>query len=176
MFVKIFYGPNFQMTEQCAVAFGKFDGLHEGHRLLLRELCEIAKERGLKSVVYTFDCNPREVLSGMPIHSLMSIDEKNSKLEELGIDMVVYERFDKKFSQMLPEDFVKDVLVKKLCAKAIVMGSNSTFGSTGAGDISQMKKFGEKYNFFVKEVELLYNEGILLCSSNIRKGILSDLS
>lgn len=174
--MEIFYGPDFQMKENCAVAFGKFDGLHEGHCVLIRKLCEVAKERGLKSVVYTFDRNPREFLGGVALRPLMSVEEKNAKLEELGVDFVVYERFDEKFSQLSPEKFVKEILLKKLSMKAIVMGSNSTFGQNGLGTLDLMKVFGEKYDFFVKEVELLYNEGVLLCSSNIRRGILSDLS
>ena len=173
--MEIFYGPDFQINENCVVAFGKFDGIHEGHRLLIRKLCEVAKEQGLKSVVYTFDRNPREVLGDIAIQRLISIEEKNSKLEELGVDIVIYERFDEEFSQMLPEEFVREILLNKLSMKAIVMGSNSTFGKNGFGNISLMKEFGEKYNFEVNEVELLYNEGILVCSSNVRRGILSDL-
>jgi len=174
--VEIFYGPDFQLAENCAVAIGKFDGMHAGHCLLIGKLCDVAKERGLKSVVYTFDRNPREFLGGMALRPLMSVEEKNKKLEELGVDIVVYERFDEKFSHMLPEEFVINVLLRKLRMKAVVMGSNSTFGQSGLGNLELMKKFGEKYDFCVKEVELLYNEGVLLSSSNIRRGILSDLS
>ncbi|MBP3284751.1 MAG: hypothetical protein J6M02_04565 [Clostridia bacterium] len=173
--MEIFYGPDFCVKENCAVAFGKFDGLHEGHLRLLHELIDLARKRGLKSVVYTFDKNPRAFLSGVELRQLMSIRQKNAMLEKLGVDVVVYERFDEKFSQISPEEFVKEILLKKLSMKAVVMGSNSTFGKNGAGNIALMKFFGEKYDFFVKEVELLYKEGILVCSSNIRKENLSDL-
>ena len=173
--MEIFYGSEIELNDDSVVAFGKFDGIHEGHRLLIRELCETAKEHGLKSVIYTFDRNPKEVLSGEHILCLTSVEEKNEKLKRLGVDVVVYERFDEKFAQISPEEFVKEILLKKLSMKGVVMGSNSTFGKDGVGDISLMKKFGEKYGFSVKEVELLHNEGIVLSSTNIRRGILSDL-
>ena len=173
--MEIFYGPDVCLKEDTVVAFGKFDGLHEGHLRLIGEMCEIAKERGLKSVVYTFDRNPRAFLSGVDLVHLMSIEEKNKRLEELGVDIVVYDRFDEKFSQISPEDFVKEVLLNHLRMKAVVMGSNSTFGKSGAGNISMMKNFGEKYHFFVKETELLYKEGKVVCSSSLRAENLSKL-
>lgn len=174
-YLKILYGPDVCLQEDTVVAFGKFDGLHEGHLRLIHELCRIAKEYGLKSVVYTFDRNPRAFLSGVELAHLMSVEQKNQRLEELGVDIVVYERFDEKFSNVLPEEFVSDILLKKLRMKGIVMGSNSSFGKGGAGDIELMKKFGEKYDFFVKKVELLYKEGVLVSSSNIRRINLSKL-
>jgi len=173
--LEIFYGPDFKIEEDCVVAFGKFDGLHEGHLRLIRELCGIAKEKGLKSVIYTFDRNPRAFLSGVELAQLMSMEKKNAVLSELGVDVVVYERFDEKFSNISPEEFVREVLLKKLSMKGVVMGSNSNFGKDGLGDLSLMKFFGEKYDFFVKEVELLYKEGVLLSSTNIRSGNLSKL-
>lgn len=173
--MEIFHGSDFKLSEGCVVAFGKFDGMHEGHCLVVSELCKVAKERGLKSVVYTFDRNPRAFLSGVEFSHLISVEEKNRRLEELGVDCVVYERFDEKFSQILPEDFVCDVLLGRLCAKGVVMGSNSTFGRDGAGDVFLMRNLGEKYHFFVKEVKLLYKEGKLVSSTNLRRDNLSKL-
>ena len=173
--MEIFHGPDVFLQEDSVVAFGKFDGLHEGHLRLIYELCGIAKERRLKSVVYTFDRNPRAFLSGVELTHLMSVEEKNKRLEELGVDIVIYERFDEKFSKVSPQNFVEDILLKKLQMKGVVMGSNSSFGKDGNGNFALMKKFGEKYHLFVKEVELLYKEGNLVCSSNLRAGNLSKL-
>jgi len=173
--LEIFYGPDFKIDEGCVVAFGKFDGLHDGHLRLIRNLCGIAKEKGLKSVIYTFDRNPRAFLSGVELAQLMSVEKKNEILSELGVDFVVYECFDEKFSNISPEEFVQEILLKKLSMKGVVMGSNSHFGKDGVGDLTLMNFFGEKYGFFVNEVELLYKEGVLLSSTNIRSGNLSKL-
>jgi len=167
--MKILYGPDFRINEPTAVTIGKFDGVHEGHVKVFDFLKETARDLGLKSVVYTFCENPKSVLHNEKIDLLMSNDEKSKAFELLGPDYLVYEKFDEKFYNMQPEEFIKKVLIEKLKVKAIVMGENSTFGKDKAGDIFTMKELGKKYGFKVVTVELLRKNGEIISSTGIRE-------
>jgi len=166
--MQILYGPDFKINTPTAVTIGKFDGLHSGHLRVVDRLKRVAKEFNLDSVVYTFDVNPRLVLQEEKFLPLMSNKEKSDGLELLGVDFLVFEEFNLEFSEMLPEEFVKDVLVGKLNAKFIIMGENSTFGKDRSGNVTLMKKLGERYGFKVEVVELLKENGEVISSSKIR--------
>ena len=96
-------------------------------------------------------------------------------VEKLGVDVLVFENFNKTFANMSPERFVKDILIGKLKATKVVMGSNSTFGKNSKGNIELMKKLAIKYNFEVVEVELLRENGRIVSSTNIRNELKRSL-
>ena len=167
--MQILYGPDFFINSPTVVTIGKFDGLHDGHLKVIYKVKEVAKDYGLKSVVYTFNRNPKLVLNNEKFSSLMSNEEKSEKLDSFGVDYLVYEEFNEKFYNMLPIEFVEDVLVGKLNVKAVVMGENSTFGKDKKGDVRLMKELGEKFGFEVIIVELLKENGEVISSTNIRE-------
>lgn len=167
--MKVLYGPDFKISEDTVVTIGKFDGMHSGHRKVLDEVIKEAQKNKLKSVVYTFLKNPKLVLHQAEFTPLMTNEEKALAICEFGIDYLVYEDFNRIFSMMRPEDFVKNVLVEKLCAKVVVMGQNSTFGIDRTGTVDIMKEFGEKYGFKVICVEMILNNGEIVSSSKIRQ-------
>ncbi len=167
--MKILYGPDFCFNEPMAVTIGKFDGVHEGHIKIINNLIDVSKKYKIKNVVYTFDKNPKIVLNHDNFLPLMSNDEKSYALERLGIDYLVYEKFDENFSNLTPERFVKDILINKLNVRAIIMGENSTFGKERSGDLRLMKDFGKKYGFDVYSVELIRKNGEVISSSSLRK-------
>jgi riboflavin kinase/FMN adenylyltransferase len=163
------------MQQKSVVAFGKFDGVHKGHQKLINILCTEAKSDGRISIVYTFLTHPKLVFSEDKIELLTTNDEKKKLIENLGVDVLVFENFNKTFANMSPERFVKDILVDKLKATKVVMGSNSTFGKHSKGNIDTMKKLAEKYNFEVVEVELLRENGKIVSSTNIRNELKRSL-
>jgi len=173
--MQILRAPNYSIQKESVVAFGKFDGIHKGHQKLINVLCNEAKADNKISVVYTFITHPKLIFSEEKIELLTTNDEKEKMIEKLGVDVLVFENFSKTFANMSPEKFVREVLVKKLCATKVVMGSNSTFGKDSKGNIDIMKKLGNKYGFEVVEVELLKENGKVISSTNIRNELKRSL-
>ena len=174
--MEVLYDPNIEINEETVVAFGKFDGLHKGHLKIINSVISEAKRLGKKSVIYTFLNNPKAYLNKQDIIILMSNEEKKLKLEKLGVDILVFQKFDDKFASISAENFVKDILKVKLKAKEIVIGSNSTFGKESKGNVELLKELSNKYDFEVLEVPLLYENGKVISSSEIRKSYLRERS
>jgi len=166
--MQVLRAPNYIIQKESVVAFGKFDGVHKGHQKLINILCSEAKKDNKISIVYTFYTHPKLIFSEEKIELLTTNDEKEKMIEKLGVDILVYENFNKTFANMSAEKFVKDVLIDKLKATKIIMGSNSTFGKNGKGNIDIMKKLSDKYNFEVIEVELLKENGKIVSSTDLR--------
>jgi len=170
--MQVLYGPNFKIGKPTVVTIGKFDGLHKGHMKVLNKLLSLADKNELDSVVYTFNINPKIVLKHEQFMPLMTNEEKIEKMSNIGVDYLVYEEFDMKFADMMPEEFVRTVLIGKLNTKILVMGENSTFGKDRRGDTALMKSFGDKYGFKVVVVELLKEGGDVISSTRIRQGVI----
>ena len=167
--MEVLYGPNFNIDSKTAVAIGKFDGLHLGHIKIINTLVETSNKLGLKSIVYTFDKNPKLVLNCEKFIPLMTNEDKSKALEKFNIDYLIYEKFDSNFAGLSPEEFVKDVLVKKLNTTAVIIGENSTFGKNRVGNVALMQELGQKYGFQVVVVDLLKENGEVISSSKIRE-------
>ena len=168
--MKVLYGHSNRINKPTAIAFGKFDGLHEGHRLLINTLISEAKSRNLQSLIYTFLQHPANELYNQEIKLLMTNTEKEEELKKLGIDILVFEEFNMKFAELMPEDFVKNILIDKLNCKLIVMGENSTFGKNKTGNLEVMQRLAKKYDFEVIVKELKKDsEGNVISSTKIRK-------
>ncbi|HWH27082.1 MAG TPA: bifunctional riboflavin kinase/FAD synthetase [Pseudolysinimonas sp.] len=137
-----------------AVTIGKFDGLHLGHRGVIAQLRARAGELGLVSTVVTFDRHPLAVLKPeLAPTPLVSPAQRLELLSESGVDAVVVLAFLTEMAQMLPEDFVRTVLVDRLNAKLVLAGSDFRFGLGGAGDTSALEGFGERYGFEVALID-----------------------
>lgn len=169
--MEILYGPDFYIKEPTVVTIGKFDGLHDGHRKIIDKVLLNANKLNAKSVVYTFNTNPKNVLYNENITVLMSNIRKEEELEKLNIDYLVYEDFNMNFANMLPEEFVKNVLVDKLHVSCVVIGENSTFGKGKSAGAMDMVSFGNKYGFYVEVVKLVRINGEVLSSSLLREGV-----
>ncbi len=133
-----------------AVTIGKFDGLHLGHRDVLGQLRERARERGLISVVVTFDRNPLTVLA--PEHyprPLVSNAQKQDLLETTGVDATLMLHFDAELAVQSPESFVADILVDALRTQLVLCGADFRFGSHGAGDVALLRQLGDRHGFEV---------------------------
>ena len=169
--MEVLYGPDFNIDEKAAIAIGKFDGLHLGHIKIIETLVATSSKLGVKSIIYTFDRNPKLVLNHEKFIPLMSNEEKSKALEKFNIDYLIYEKFDGNFAELSPEEFVRDILVKKLNAKAVIIGENSTFGKDRVGNVTLMQELGKKYGFQVVVVELLKENGEVISSTKIREKI-----
>ena len=114
------------------VTIGSFDGVHVGHKAILKRLNELAKQNHGESVVITFEPHPRKVLYpetiGKDLWLITSYEEKLKLLAELGIDNVIVVEFTKEFSKITNEQFVKGFLHNILKVKVVVAGFDHHFG------------------------------------------------
>ena len=133
------------------VALGNFDGVHLGHRAVVRRAVEEGRRRGAKVVAATFDPHPRVVLApGSEPRLLTTLEMRREELLGYGVDEVWAIRFDETLSRKTPEDFVRDVLVGEIGASAVVVGENFRFGHRAAGDFRELERLmrgfgGEAY-------------------------------
>ncbi len=151
------------------VTIGNFDGCHLAHQEIFRRLKLHSSRSGCISCVITFDPHPDTVVfKDHHVDLIFSIDERIKAVESMGIDVLVIERFTREFADMLPGDFVKDILVKRLRTKGLVVGHDFSFGRKGTGDIEFLKSMSRSLGFFVDVVDAIKTRDILVSSSNIR--------
>jgi len=132
------------------VGLGNFDGLHIGHMSLINTLIAESRLYGLSSMIYTFSKHPENILRKKLFTPLLTTEKK--KIELLGetpLNYLFFDEFDEKFSRMLPESFVKDVLVDRLKIRLAVAGFDYRFGYRGLGNTNLLKQLGKLYNFKV---------------------------
>lgn len=150
-----------------AVALGSFDGVHRGHEALLRACVEEARARGILSAAYTFLNHPG-TLTGRPVKLLTTPSEKAARFEELGLDAVIFGRFDERFAALSPERFVREYLRDRLSAKVCVCGFHYRFGAGGAGDAALLRRLCAAEGIEVRVIEPVTDGGELISSSRIR--------
>ena len=157
------------------VTLGIFDGVHRGHRALLDSLVKRAKEINGESVVITFSPHPRLVLEQHRnnLSFLTTMEEKKILLENANIDHLIIVQFNKKFSEIPACDFIKDVLVKKIGTKHLIIGFNHHFGRSGEGDFNTIAQCAGSLDFKVEQVQGFHTEEGAISSSIIRDALLS---
>ncbi|GAA1404583.1 bifunctional riboflavin kinase/FAD synthetase [Kitasatospora putterlickiae] len=137
------------------VTIGSFDGVHRGHQLIINRVVERARERGVRSVVVTFDPHPSEVVRPGSHPPLLAPQPRRAELiEELGVDAVLVLPFTTEFSKESPEEFFRQVLVDALHACLVVEGPNFRFGHRAAGDVGLLAELGRAADCGVEVVDL----------------------
>jgi len=107
------------------VTVGSYDGVHKGHRMIIARMVALAGQRRLRSVIVTFEPHPRRVLKGDvsgPLGLLTTLEEKIDLLAEESVDLLFVVRFTPDFASRTSDDFIRNVLVKLLGAKSIIVG------------------------------------------------------
>lgn len=152
---------------------GSFDGVHVGHREILRSVVSQAKERGGVAAVLTLKPHPREFFSPGHAPSLLTHDRKKWQLfEEAGIDVVFILPFDGSVASLEPEDFVQTILVDRCGVQAIVVGHDFRFGRQARGDFDLLHELAPKHGFAVSQVPPLLMDGERVSSTLIRERLL----
>ena len=138
--MRIIYGfDNIPHIDHPVITVGSYDGVHQGHQVLINQTISRAKNRGGQSVVLTFEPHPRITLGkdeGLKL--LTSLEEKTLLLERCGIDFLLVIPFDTAFSRLTNEQFVNDYLIGKLHAEEIIIGYNHHFGHNKSGDYNYL--------------------------------------
>lgn len=132
--------------ENTAVALGKFDGLHQGHQILIEKIKQY-KAQGLKAVMFTFDFHPAAFLQNKPLELIFTREERVQWAEKHGIDVLIEFPFTKETSGIAAEDFVKKILVESVGAKVIVCGDDFHFGYQRRGNTDMLKQLGPELGF-----------------------------
>ena len=167
--MEIIIGKNKIIEKQTTVALGNFDGIHLGHRELIKNTIDSAKMSKTIPSIFTFDCNFNEFKLGSKDRSLMSYGQKELLLEKLGIELVYLVKFCDEIKKMSPEDFVREIICRKLNAKTVVVGFNFRFGYRALGNIETLKLLSEKYGFKVIIVDPIVKNENLVSSTLIRE-------
>jgi len=162
----------FSSTDNTILTIGTFDGVHLGHQKVLERLTNTAIENNLKSTVLTFFPHPRTILNpDKPLKLINSVKERTELLNRSKVDNLIIHPFDKNFSELDPEKYVVEILVKKLKAKIILIGYDHKFGKNRTADITDLKIYGKKYGFKVIEIKAEEISNIAISSTKIRKAI-----
>ena len=160
----------FYIERETAVAIGKFDGVHLGHRRLLDEVLQ-AKKRGLAACVFTFD-PPPSVLFGGDAHVLTTNEEKHRIFERMGVDFLVEFPMTLETAAIPPSTFIVDYLVGQLNTKFIVAGTDISFGRRGEGNAELLKAMAAEYDYDFKLIDKVKNaDGEEISSSLVRECI-----
>ncbi len=150
-----------------AVALGVFDGVHRGHRRVLRAAVRWARARGGSSIAVTFWPHPRGK------ESLFSLPHRLRLFLSLGLDYALVARFDAAFARMSAEDFVQRVLVGKIGMRACFVGANFRFGHRALGSVALLRRLGKRFGFTVRSIPVAKSGSVVISSTAIRRLISS---
>lgn len=160
-----------KLSEPSAVAIGKFDGIHLGHRQLLGEIIS-KKQAGMKAVVFTFNPSPSVLFSKIKEKELTSAKEKRQLFENLGVDILVEFPLTYETAATSKETFVESILVNSLNVKFIAAGTDLSFGKNGEGNSAFLMEESKKYDFEVKIIDKISYKGEVISSTSVRKAII----
>lgn len=157
-----------QDTRQTVVTPGNYDGVHLGHRALLRAAREAAGD-ALSVLAYTFDPHPLSVVAPDRAPPLLtSLPRRVELLRDAGADRVVVQQFDPSFQALSPAEFVERVLVRELNARVMIVGHDFRFGARRAGDVALLSELGAPHGLSVTTVEPVLYDGEVVSSSRVR--------
>lgn len=162
----------YESQKPTVLTIGTFDGVHIGHKKIIEKLTKNASTKNLESVILTFFPHPRMVLQkDSDIKLLNTLDEKIQLLEQSGLNTLIIHPFDKTFSELSAEEFVKQILIDKLNLKKIVIGYDHRFGKNRTAGIDELIVFGKKYGFEVEQISAQEIDEVSISSTKIRKAL-----
>jgi len=168
--MEVHYGYENLSLKNPVVTMGVFDGVHLGHRMLIRMVVDEARRREADSVVVTFDPHPRIVLDSNSdnLRFLTDISERIMLLRETGIDYLVIIPFTKRLSNLTACEFIETILCRKLGVKHLISGFDHHFGRRQEGTGDTINECSERFGFTVTRYGALSKDDIIISSSVIR--------
>lgn len=172
--LKVFHSlSEFNKLPFAVATTGTFDGVHVGHRKIIQRLNESAARHGGQSVLFTFNPHPRMVLQpDVDLKLLTTLEEKIDLLAQAGLDNLIVHPFTQEFSRTSSLFFVRDILVKQIGVKKLVIGYDHHFGRNREGTFEHLKEFGPVYGFDVEEIPAQDVDDVKVSSTKIRQALL----
>ena len=166
-----------RMVVKCAATIGVFDGVHAGHRQVIKHLVSTAKFPHLASMVITFDRQPRQLFDPQFRPQLLTTqEEKEREIERLGVDFLVVLPFTKEMAQLSARDFMAQILKEKLNVKSLQIGYDNRFGHDRTEGFDDYWRYGQELGINVYQgIKLSFQDyHFAICSSNIRSLLADD--
>ncbi len=162
---------NYHSDRPTAVTLGKFDGVHRGHRKLIRRVHILARKNGWKAAVFTFTVSPQVSMGARPMQMLMTNAERRALLREMDVELLVECPFTPQLRSMEAERFVQEILLDRLHAKTVVVGTDFHFGKDRLGNPEMLQRLGAELGFDVEIIPKERVEDRDISSSYIRQVI-----
>jgi riboflavin kinase/FMN adenylyltransferase len=156
------------------IAIGNFDGVHAGHRQIMRRVVALAREKGYTPTVLTFDPHPARVLApDRAPKLLMTIDQRLRAMESEGIEAVFLLPFSLDFAKLTPQEFAGSILANALQARIVLVGEDFRFGYKQSGNVDTLRILGQALGFELEAVAGIARRGERISSSGIRKLVMA---
>lgn len=171
---KLVYLNNVEHNPDTVLTVGTFDGVHVGHRTIIQRVIDKAEKMDLRSVIVTFDPHPRNIIDpgSDGIKLLTTLKERCQLLEEMGVHEMVVIRFDRDFSLLSSENFLRNIIVDKIGVSEFVIGYDHHFGKDREGTIDTVKQVGAELNFHTEVVSRKDVNQKPVSSTAIRKALI----
>ena len=154
-----------------SLAFGFFDGVHLGHKAVIKSAVDFARENDTKSAVITFQDHPCCFFYDVQPQYIISKHDKIKFFEDLGVDKLYLIKFDEYLAMMDASDYLKDVIIKNFKPTAISTGFNHSFGAKKSGDVKLLCTMQDEYCYQYFEVQPVLCNGEVISSTRIREDL-----
>ncbi|TKC03747.1 bifunctional riboflavin kinase/FAD synthetase [Pedobacter frigoris] len=174
--MKIYHNfSEFKKLNNAVATIGTFDGVHYGHQKIIKRLFELAKSNGGESVILTFFPHPRMIIDpeNQDLKMINTIHEKAKILEELGVDHLIITPFTRDFSNLSPEEYIKNILVDTIGIKHLIVGYDHRFGKDRKGGLKELEDLSEVLEYKIEEIPEQDIDDVAVSSTKIRKALLN---
>src|SRR5690606_30341304 len=165
---------DFIPLDNAVVTIGTFDGVHVGHQKILSTLRESARASGGETVLLTFFPHPRLILhpEDDSLRIISDINEKVQRLADAGIDHLIITPFTRDFSNLSPEEYIREVLVGKIGTKKIIIGYDHRFGKDRTGSLKDLLDYADIYGYSVEQIPEQDINDVAVSSTKIREALI----
>lgn len=165
--MQVFYELN--KNPDLSICLGFFDGVHEGHKVVLKNTVNLANQNSLKSAVITFKDHPLCYLQNRTPQYIVSLEDRLSLIEKQGIDYAYVLEFDENIADLMAIDYLKNILVEHFSPRFITTGFNHYFGANKQGNASFLRAYQKEYGYKFFEIPPITFNNTLISSSKIRQ-------
>lgn len=174
--MKIYHNlAEFNRLQHAVVTIGTYDGVHFGHRKIISRLCDLAKSTGGESVILTFFPHPRLIIDpeNQDLKMINTIEEKAEMLEKLGVDHLIITPFTRDFSNLSPEEYIREILVETIGTRNLIVGYDHRFGKDRSGGMKELRESAARYNFEIEQIDEQDINDVAVSSTKIRSSLLA---
>ena len=171
--MRIYSTINYSSSAPCVVALGCFDGVHLGHKMVIKQAINIAQKKGCSCAVWTFDEPPKNYFLSRAVPLITDKAQKRRLIGQLGVDKFISVPFTKETAKISAEDFFFEILKKRIKAIHIVCGFNYSFGAGGKGNVELLRRLCEETHTGLTVLSPVTVSDITVSSSSIRDALLS---